>query len=260
MMAGCNPEWFDSVSAWHDGEVTLEDGRRIEQHLADCAACRRASALLGGLRAAVVAGADHHVPERVRERARAASSHPARRRRAWHRAGVSAAVIAAAAAASLVLAPAPGRASASLTPSFRDELVHHHVNGFTREQPCDFPSSDPAAVAGWLEDRLGYSVSVPLPEGAHLIGARLCKLTDTRTAAVMYRLGTGAPETTALTVFVPPRDSRAADMARTFAGDGLRCTSGVLGSSICVRNGEQPVLAVADTQASLLARALSSSD
>ncbi|NLE49719.1 MAG: hypothetical protein GX614_15085, partial [Sandaracinaceae bacterium] len=46
-MAGCNQEWFDNLSGYHDGELTPEDRARVEVHLTDCAACRRASALLG---------------------------------------------------------------------------------------------------------------------------------------------------------------------------------------------------------------------
>lgn len=258
-MPGCNPEWFDSLSAWHDGEVTPEDRRRVEQHLSDCAACRRASALLGELRSAVVRTADHDVPDRVRERSRSTLYRRAHLRRSWLAAGASAAVIAAAAAVLIMVRPSSNLAPSNLSASLRDELVGHHLSGFTREQPCDFESSDPTAVASWLEDHVGYPVDVPLPEGAQLIGARLCRLTQARTAAVMYRLETGSLETSPLTVFVPPRNSPAAEMARSFAGDELRCTSGMLGSSICIRNGQQPMLAVADTQASLLARALAPS-
>lgn len=246
-MAGCNQEWLDSLSAWHDGEVTPEDRRRVEQHLTDCAPCRRAAAMLGELRSALVARADRGVPERVRERAQAAVHDGVHRRRRWLAAGTVATV--AAAAALIMLRP-----DSSLEPSLRDELVSHHWNGFTRERPCDFESSDPDAVASWLEDRLGYPVSVPVLEGARLIGARLCQITHTRTAAVMYRF-----EESPLTVFVPSQSSRAAEMARSFAGDEVRCTSGELGSSICIRNGKQSVLAVADTQPSLLARALTPS-
>ncbi|OJY24594.1 MAG: hypothetical protein BGO98_16980 [Myxococcales bacterium 68-20] len=250
-MAGCNQDWLDSLSAWHDGEVTPEDRRRVEQHLADCAPCRRAAAMLGNLRSALVTSAERAVPERVRERAEAAVHRRVLGRRKWLATGaVASAVVAAAAAVLFMLRP-----TSTLTPSLADELVSHHWTGFTRERPCDFESSDPEAVSGWLEDHLGYPVSVSVPPGARLIGARLCRITDTRTAAVMYRM-----ETSALTVFVPPQSSPAATMARSFATDGVRCMNGALGSAICIRNeGPQPMLAVADTQPSLLARALAPS-
>lgn len=248
-MTGCNREWFDSLSAWHDGEVTHEDGQRVEQHLANCAACRRAAALLGETRSALVASAAREVPERVRERVQALVHGRVQRRRRWLTAGAFASVAVAAALALMVSHPAT-----SLAPSLRDELVLRHWNGFSREKPCDFESSDPEAVGSWLEERLGYPVSVHIPDGARLIGARLCHITAMRTAAVMYRI-----DEEPLTVFVPPQDSPAAAMARSFAGDEVRCTTGELGSAICIRSGKQPVLAVADTQPSLLARTLAPS-
>lgn len=245
-MSGCNREWFDSLSAWHDGEVTPEDGLRVEQHLASCAACQRTAALLGDARSALVADAKRDVPEGVRTRAQALVRDRVRRRQKWLTAGAFASV---AAAAALVLIV--GRPASGLTPQLRDELVLRHWNGFSRERPCELESSDPEAVGSWLQDRLGYPVSVQIPVGARLIGARLCHIADVPTAAVMYRI-----DEEPLTIFVPPRSSPAAEMARSFAGDEIRCTSGELGSSICIRDG---ALAVADTPPSLLARALTPS-
>lgn len=248
-MAGCNQDWLDNLSAWHDGEVTEGDRRRIEEHLQGCAACRRAASMLGDIRSALVESASPDVPDRVRERAEAVVYRRVLGKSRWMaRGAIAGAVLAAAAAVFLMVRP-----KESLAPTLREELVSHHVSGFTRERPCDFESSDPEAVASWLEDQLGYPVSVAVPEGARLIGGRLCRIEGTRTAAVMYRT-----ESSPLTVFVPPPSSRAASMARNFAGDGVRCTTGPLGSSICIRSEGQPMLAVADLQASRLASALGS--
>lgn len=250
-MAGCNQDWFDNLSAWHDGELGQADGRRVEEHLAGCAPCQRATAILGSVRDGLRASAERSVPTRVRERALGATARLApRKSKALRRSGAVAIALAAAASLFLTL-----RDPAALAPSLQDELVSHHWNGFTRERPCDFESSDPAAVSSWLEDQLGYAVSVSIPEGARLLGARLCRITESRTAAVMYR----TEDASALTVFVPPEGSRAASMARSFAGDGLRCTSGPLGAAICISNEGQPRLAVAESQPSRLASALSSS-
>jgi len=247
-MAGCNPDWFDSVSAFHDGEVTREDGLRIEEHLRSCAACGRAFALLGELRGSLVAQAEREVPDRVRERAEAVVYRRAIGKERWiAKAALASSLVAAAAAASLLLRPAE-----KLAPSLQHELVSHHWNGFTRERPCDFESSDPAAVGSWLEEKLGYPVSVSVPRGATLMGARLCRITEQPTAAVMFR----TEEKNALTVFVPPPSSRAASMARSFVDGGVRCTSGPLGAAICIRNEGQPMLAVADLHPDALEQAL----
>lgn len=247
-MAGCSPDWFDNLSAFHDGEVSSEDRNRIEAHLQTCTPCRRALGLLDELRGTLVARAEREVPARVRERAEAAAYRSAMGKQRRFAMGVIAAMVVATAAGVLLwLRPAAG-----LAPGLRDELVSHHWNGFSRERPCDFESSDPAAVARWLEEKLGYPVSVSVPQGATLLGARLCRIAEERTAAVMYR----TEDKSALTVFVPPPRSRAASMAKSFVGEGVRCTSGPLGASICIRNHGQPVLAVADLHPNALADAL----
>jgi anti-sigma factor RsiW len=158
------------------------------------------------------------------------------------------AALAAAAAAAALLVGSPGRGVGA---AMADELVSHHVRGFARERPCDFESSDPGAVAGWLEGKLGYAVTVPAVSGARLLGARLCQIGDTRTAALMYESGDKP-----LTVFVPPPGSDAATAARALAGRGVGCTQGPLGNAICARSVEQPVLAVAEVDVAALAPAL----
>ncbi|WP_437570105.1 zf-HC2 domain-containing protein [Sorangium sp. So ce542] len=244
-MAGCNREWFENISAWHDDEVTPEDAARIEAHVAGCGPCRRAAEVLGGVRRALVAKADGEVPKRLRDRAEAAArSARAPRRRPF---AITAALAAAAAAAALLVG-SPGRGVGA---AMADELVSHHVRGFARERPCDFESSDPGAVAGWLEGKLGYAVAVPAVSGARLLGARLCQIGETRTAALMYESGDKP-----LTVFVPPPGSDAATAARALAGRGVGCTRGPLGNAICARSVEQPVLAVAEVDVAALAPAL----
>jgi anti-sigma factor RsiW len=241
-MAGCNREWFENISAWHDGEVTAADAERIEAHLAGCAACHRVAELLGRVRSSLVAGGKVEVSPRVRARAESVTR-PARRRLPWIALG---GVAVAAAAALLLSVPVRG-----ISPAMADELVSHHVRGFAREHPCDFDSSEPGAVSAWLQASLGYAVTVTVPPDATLLGARLCRIEGARTAALMYSRA-GEP----LTVFVPPPDSEAAKDARAFAGRGVRCTRGPLGNSICARSDEQPMLAVAETDAAALAPAL----
>ncbi|WP_437937373.1 zf-HC2 domain-containing protein [Sorangium sp. So ce341] len=244
-MAGCNREWFENISAWHDDEVTPEDAARIEAHVAGCGPCRRAAEVLGGVQRALVAKADVEVPKRLRDRAEAAArSARAPRRRPF---AITAALAAAAAAAALLV----GSPSRGVGAAMADELVSHHVRGFARERPCDFESADPGAVAGWLEGKLGYAVAVPAVSGARLLGARLCQIGETRTAALMYESGDKP-----LTVFVPPPGSDAATAARALAGRGVGCTRGPLGNAICARSVEQPVLAVAEVDVAALAPAL----
>lgn len=248
-MAGCNQEWFDNLSGYHDGELTPEDRARVEVHLTDCAACRRASALLGELRESLRADIDKPIPERVRKRAQAVID--ARRTPRQALAGGGALLVAAAAAFFFFFF-----FQADMKPSFREELVAHHLSGFAKERPYDFESSDPAEVGAWLQTQLGYAVDVPVHPGVQLIGARLCKIIDVHTAALMYRVEAVGMDPPPLTVFIPPPSSPAAVMARNFAGDGIRCTRGALGSSICVRHESQPMLAVANARTSSLTQML----
>ncbi|AUX23253.1 hypothetical protein SOCEGT47_037760 [Sorangium cellulosum] len=288
-MAGCDDDWFENISAWHDGEVTPEDAARIEAHLAGCAPCRGAAEALGRVRRALVARADPEVPPRVRGRAEAAArgaapevppsrargraeaaargaapevppprareraeaaGRRARAPRAWPWA-ITAGLAAAAGVAALLVG-GPGR---GVSAAMADELVTHHVRGFARERPCDIESPDPGVVAGWLEGRLGYAVTVPALPGARLLGARLCQIEGTRTAALMYTSGESP-----LTVFVPPPSSGAATAARALAGRGVGCTRGPLGSVICAKSVAQPMLAVAEVDAAALAPALAGAD
>jgi len=225
--------------------VTPEDAARIEAHVAGCGPCRRAVEVFGGVRRALVANANGEVPRRVRDRAEASARKVGGSRRGpW---AITAALAAIAAAAALLV----GSPNRGVSEAMADELVTHHRSGFARERPCDFTSSDPEACAGWLEGKLGYAVTVPELPGARLLGARLCHIAGTRTAALMYTCGD-----TPLTVFVPPPGSGAATAARALAGRGVGCTKGPLGNAICARSVDQPMLAVAEEDTAALAPAL----
>ncbi len=234
-MAACTEEWFESLSAYRDGEVTAADAARIEAHVDGCAACRHALERLAAAGDALVRAHALDVPPRTLDRARSAIS-AARSRRRVPRMVLFAAAAAAAAAALLVSLRHRG-----LEPAMADDLVMHHVRGFARDKPTDFETRDPVAAAAWLEAKLGYRVRVPVPEGAVLLGARLCSIEGVRTAALLYR-GSAAP----LTIFVPPSGSAPAAHAASFAGHEVRCTQGALHTRICVVSADQPMAAVAD--------------
>ena len=242
-MAGCNEDWYEGVSAWHDGEVSAEDARRIEAHVLECAACRHASALLGEVGGALRGAADATVPEHVVRRAEAVAR-PRRARRRW----VLPAGVAIAAALAAVVVSAP---RGELPSAMADELVGHHVRGFARERPCDFESSDPEAVAAWISGEVGYNVKVEVPAGAELLGARACRLGGMRTAALLLRRD-GVP----LTLFVPRDGSPAAQDAERLARGSAHCVSGALGNTICAGDGAQPLFAVAEQDPQDLERAL----
>lgn len=239
-MAGCVHEWFERVSAWHDGEVSPVEAARVRAHLEACAACRRAGELLGRTSAALRAKQSSAPPPSLEARVRSLAPKPRLGMR-WVAVAVAVATVAASAAL-------PRRA---LAQDFADEVVAHHVRGFAREKPCDYESSDPDAVARWVASKLGYRVDVPLPAGATLLGARVCSIDGVKTAALMYR-GASAP----VTIFVPPRHSKPAETVASYAGADVRCTKAALATAICAADRAQPMVVVSEGDAQAIASAL----
>lgn len=252
-MQGCTPEWFEALSASFDGEATAEEASSVEAHLATCAACAEASSALDRLRGALAprrdAERDAPAALRVREAvlARAGAERDGKRqRRVGRRWAVGGALAAAAAAVMLLASPRGGMQSAMAT-----ELVSHHLRGFARERPCEIESSDPSEISRWVQDRLGYRVDVKTPAGAQLIGARVCNIDGTRTAALMYRR-----DDVPLTIFAPPPGSEPAVAAARLARGDVGCTQGPLGSAICAVAYGEPALAVTESDAFALESAL----
>jgi anti-sigma factor RsiW len=243
-MARCNEDWFESLSAWRDGEVTRDEARRIEAHLAICEPCRCDAERLGAVSATLRQTSIEGVTARVRAAAEG-RVHPSALKRRWPLVAGVAAAVCLVASALVVLA------RNDLPAAVTQEIVMRHLGGFARSQPCDIESSDPKVVSAWLTDHAGYPVNVEVGDGVQLLGGRMCRLCGSHTAAVMLRRA-GTP----LTIFVPPPDSDAARQAEHLAGDGLGCTSGPLGSSICATSGSQPMLAVAESEASQVSGAL----
>lgn len=244
-MAACNRDWFESISAWHDGEVSLADRERIEAHLAACADCRMVASALAGVGDTLRRHEQVAVPAALDQRVRALGRPRSnRRRRTAFAAGLA---FAAAAAVGVASFPRP-----ALGRGMTEEIVSHHHRGFSRERPCDFESNDPGKVAGWVRERLGYAVEVPTPPDATLLGARVCSVGGVKTAALMYRRA-GAP----LTIFVPPSDSRPAAEVAKFAAGEVRCTSGALSTAICATSTTvQPMLVVGDEGVATVASSL----
>lgn len=241
-MERCSQEWFESLSAWHDGEVTRDDARRIEAHLATCEACQRDAERLAMLSEHVRATPFEGVTARVQAAAEVSlRGTPSKRRWPW----------AVAAAAAFALAASTLVDRGDLPETVSQEILIRHLAGFARSRPCDIESSDPRVVSSWLTEHAGYPVSVHVASDTELLGGRMCQLGGNHTAAVMLRRA-GAP----VTIFVPPPSSDTARRAQQLADDGLRCTSGPVGSSICATRSPQTMLAVAESDSSQVSAAL----
>ncbi|XXF75224.1 zf-HC2 domain-containing protein [Myxococcaceae bacterium GXIMD 01537] len=248
-MEACSPEWQERLSAWFDGEAPAPERHAIEHHLARCAGCARELARYAPLREALRAQAatEAHVPPELTERvARLAP----RARPTFPRRRLTAGLGVALASLGVLWTSWPS----GMNDALAMDLERHHLKAFSRATPCEFESSDPAAVKAWVEREVGYGVEVPVVPGATLLGARRCRLHGQLSASLLYRHEGGK----AMTLFLPPPGSSAARDAARFAGEGPRCTQGPVGERICVapREGAQAALAVSELEAPVLLEAL----
>jgi anti-sigma factor RsiW len=228
----CSGAWLEVLSAWHDGEATGEEVARARLHVAGCHACGETLERFRRLRTALRSLPDEGAPAPSPRRA-AALCRPAPRRALA--AGLAAAAVA------LAVWVAPRRVAAGLD----DELEAHHLRAFSRASPCEFESSDAAAVRGWLKAHVGYDVEVPTIPGAKLLGARRCKVRGVLTASLLYRHGDDA-----LTVFLPRAGTPAEAEAARLAGSSPACTVARNGDQVCAGPGR---FAVAETIGTALA-------
>jgi anti-sigma factor RsiW len=171
------------IEAWADHELAPRDLEALALHLRSCQDCASQAAP----HASFVKGLREHLPRTVmpagdralalaRLRADAGPAlRPVRRWGAW--AGTAAGL-----AFGLALAlvwPVARPAAADWTQYFRDEHQAHATELQER-------SKDPAAVAAWLQARLGHSVHVPLMPDAPLQGARISVLRGQKLGLLIY--------------------------------------------------------------------------
>jgi anti-sigma factor RsiW len=229
-MKGCDRQWVEILSAWQDGEANDEEVVLARAHLETCARCRAVQAGFERVHAAFAPLRLGSIPQVVTRHVVRA---PMPRR--------PLAVAGALAAALVVVLWSSQRHAAVLA----DELETRHLTAFARSAPCDFTSSDPAAVRAWIAGNVGYDVEVPVVPGARLLGARRCTVHGGVTASLLYRRGDEP-----ISLFLPragsPAESEAVQLSRVRSG----CTVGRLGAAVCARPG---LFAVAESQGTALA-------
>ena len=232
----CDERWLEILSAWQDGEATSTEIALARAHLSGCLRCQEAREELQRIHRAFARFRVVPAPSSV---ALARPGLSSRRARAPRRT-LAAAALAAAATLALLWGPVHRH-----RPGLVDELEARHLTAFARASPCEFTSSDPAAVRGWIAAHLGYEVEVPAIPHARLLGARRCTVHGGVTASLLYRRGDEA-----LSLFLPragtPIEVEAARMSRVRSG----CTVGKLGAAVCARGG---LFAVAESEGTALA-------
>ena len=182
-----------TLGARLDGELTAEEAREIDRHLAACVACARQVATLGETRRLVLENAVRYTaPDVLKARIRGAvvrvASPPAaagpRKTFRWWRevaAGVAIAIM-----SSGVTFIAANRSSARSSPA--DELLASHVRSLMPGHLTDVPSTEQHTVKPWFNGRVDVSPAVPNldKDGFPLIGGRADYVRGRAVPVVVY--------------------------------------------------------------------------
>jgi anti-sigma factor RsiW len=68
-------------------------------------------------------------------------------------------------------------------------LVQEHLSNQLREHPVDLQTSDYIQLQKWFTSRVDFSVNLPRPRNAELIGGRLCSIGGQRVVSAAYLHG-----------------------------------------------------------------------
>ncbi|MGY2491428.1 anti-sigma factor family protein [Cupriavidus sp. CP313] len=195
----CN-EVCELLPACADDELGAAESQRLEQHLAQCAACTAELGRLRALRTAVREGATYHRAGPAL-RARIAAALPAARvpaggeasRPRWLEWFAWRPAVNAGLAALTIASMAFGLTLFLLRDSPQDamarEVVSGHVRALIADHAVDVASTDRHTVKPWFNGRLDFAPPVHdmAAEGFPLVGGRLDYLHGQRVAVLVYR-------------------------------------------------------------------------
>ncbi len=181
-----------AVSALVDDELSGEQKRLVEEHLASCAACSTIAEdyrrIGRSLKAAAFKSAPADMAERIRlQIARETVDDRSPAVGGWKS-------YASQAAALLLVAGLSATAAWHLATtrsaqnSLQGDILSAHVRSLLQDRPTQIASSDRHTVKPWFIGRLDYAPPVRdlTPEGFPLTGARLDFVGDRRVASIIY--------------------------------------------------------------------------
>lgn len=234
----------ERVSAWLDGELSVEAALEAERHARACAECaaayRSAVALREALRGAnLVASPPESLEARLHARLARERRPPRRGMPTW-----------AAVAAGLALGAALGALQAPLREAIRagsldETLVAAHVRALSVGPLTQVASSDQHTVKPWFAGKLDFSPKVRdlSVEGFPLAGGRVDRLGGRPAAALTYRR---AKHVIGLFAWVAPSPSRAVLVSRVRGLNVVRWTEDDLVYAAVSDLNESELLAFAD--------------
>jgi len=169
---------LEKLDAYVDGELSPEEARDVDQHLAACAECARAHAELVALSRSIKEGlVRHHAPDVLKARIRSAVlAEPARIPNAGF--GVSRIRIA---AAGILVAALSSAATLAVVhernagPSIESDVVASHIRSLIPGHLTDVVSTNQHNVKPWFNGRVDLSPAVPGLDSAGfpLVGGRV---------------------------------------------------------------------------------------
>jgi anti-sigma factor (TIGR02949 family) len=183
--------------AFLDQALDIKETLDIQAHLRACTPCADRAAAERTLRAFVRQHATvPALPQEVKQRIIRQAMQASRPQRWWAHLGVVRHmrdfVTGVAAAALLLLA-----FSSFLSPSRSDDPVQKYVNEAsmwyatykTQHLPPEVESADDTVVTRWFNNHMGSQLKVPCitDTATKLLGGRLCRLGDRKSAALMYQ-------------------------------------------------------------------------
>lgn len=190
-------EILHQLGAFVDGEVSLEDRRRITAHLESCASCRARVEDLRMLGDSIRSElGDMRAPSdlwaRIEAELEPADDHrklaePA----AWWWRDVRSMALAASVALAIGMSATVGwwqlRSDHSIVTAPVQDFTTYRVSG----RSLDVESSEPSIVKAWFEEKLTFELPAIEPRiaGFDLVGGRLCWLLERRISALAYKRG-----------------------------------------------------------------------
>ncbi len=172
----------EQLSAWVDGELSLEAAHALDAHLATCSSCRARASSMRALKHAIARLPSLEAPPGAVHARIDALRFEKPRRGQLTRALAGAALVVAVAATALHFA---GR-GAHADHLSADQLVADHLRSVT--EPVEIASRDPEEIARFFVNRVTFRPVVPVLGGSALKGGRLCVLAGRPSELLFYDL------------------------------------------------------------------------
>lgn len=183
----CN-EYIDAISAYVDGEATLEERVALERHLETCSQCTQRLVSYRSLRHTIsLLQGRTPLPEALNARTEVLRFRL--RGRLWPSwVNWLSFAVAASAVVLVVLLVFRERVSTDAHSSLADELVADYVRYLPITMPAEVASQDPSVVSRFFADRIEFEPIVPTLTGARLIGGRVCTIEGRKSQLLFYQI------------------------------------------------------------------------